>query len=123
MKKHMRYLRGRNKTPLHPPTYPTREDTIFAALRRFVPKTQAREARKNEWISVATWRLVNDRVSARRDPEKYQTLIRRLGHAKKASMTTDRRERAEEEGAEVEALVWGGPPFTPGGMAPYKGVV
>ena len=57
------------------------EDKIFAALRRDVPKPRAREARKNEWISAATWRLVDERVSALRDPAKDQTLIRRLGRA------------------------------------------
>ena len=76
-------------------TEPTREDTIFAALRRTVPKPQAREAQKNAWILAATWRLVDERVSVRRDLEKDQTLIRRLGHAIRASMATDRRERAD----------------------------
>ena len=47
----------------------------------------------------------------RRDPEKDQTLIWRLGRAIRASMTTDRRRRAEEEGAEVEALVGADPPL------------
>ena len=70
LKEQTRYLRGRKKLPLRPPTTPTREDKIFAALRRAVPKPRAREARKNEWISLATWRLVNERVSARQDPEK-----------------------------------------------------
>ena len=41
----------------------------------------------------------------RRDPAKGQTIIRRLGRATKASLTTDRRRRAEEAGSEVEALV------------------
>ena len=47
----------------------------------------------------------------RRDPAKDQTLIRRLGRAIKASMTTDRRRQAEEAGAEVEALVGADPPL------------
>ena len=59
LKEHSRYLGGRKKLPLRPPKYPTREDTIFAALRRAVPKPRAREARRDEWISEATWRLVN----------------------------------------------------------------
>ena len=96
LKEHSRYLGGRKKLPLLPPKEPTREDTIFTALRRAVPKPRVREARKNEWISAATWRLVNERVSARRDPKKDQTLIRKLGRAIRASMATDRRRRAEE---------------------------
>ena len=111
LKEHTRYLRGRKKLHLRPPTAPTREDKIFAALRRAVPKPRAQEARKNEWISGATWRIVDERVSARRDPEKYQTLIRRLGRAIKASISTDRGRWAEEAGAEVEALVGVDPPL------------
>ena len=70
LKEHTQYLGGRKRLPLRPPTKPTREDKIFAALRRAVPKAQAREARRNEWISAATWRLVNERISARRDTAK-----------------------------------------------------
>ena len=47
---HTRYLRGRKRLYLRPPTPLTREDGIFAALRRAVPKPQAWEARKNAWI-------------------------------------------------------------------------
>ena len=115
---HTRYLGGRKKLPLQPPTEPTREDKIFAALRRAVPKTQAQEARKNEWISAETWRLVDKRVSACRDPAKGQTIIRRLVCSIMEILTADRRWRAEEAGAEVEALVGEDPPpLNPGGMA------
>ena len=58
-----------------------------------------------------TWRLVNERVSARRDPAKGQAIKRRLGRAIKASLTADSRRRAEEAGAEVEALVGADPPL------------
>ena len=64
LKEHARYLRGRKKPPLRPPTEPKREDTIFAALRRAVAKPRAQEARKNAWISATTWTLVDKRVSA-----------------------------------------------------------
>ena len=111
LKEHMWYLGGWKKIPLQLPTEPTREDEILADLRRAVPKAQAREARRNEWISAATWRLVDERVSARRYPEKGRTIIRRLGRAIKASLTTDRRRQAEEAGSEVEALVGADPPL------------
>ena len=52
-----------------------------------------------------TWRLVDERVSARRDPAKGQAIKIRLGRAIKASLVADRRRRADEAGAEVEALV------------------
>ena len=111
MKEHMWYLGGQKKLPLRPPTKPTREDKIFAALRRAVPKPRAQEAWKNERISAERRKLVNKRVSALRDPAKDQSLIRRLGCAIKASLTTDRIRRAEEARAEVEALVGADPPL------------
>ena len=58
-----------------------------------------------EWILTETWRLVDERVSTRRDPTKGQTIRRRLGRAIKASLTADRRRHGDEAGAEVEALV------------------
>ena len=88
-----------------------REDTIFAALRKAVTKSQAREARKNAWILAATWRLVDKRVSAHRDLAKDQALIWRLGRAISASLTTDRIRQAEEAGVEVEALLGLYPPL------------
>ena len=75
LREHVRYLGGRKRLPLRPPTEPTREDRIFAALRRAILKLRAREARKNAWISAATWRLVHERVSVHRDIAKYQALI------------------------------------------------
>ena len=103
--------RGRKKLPLKPPTEPTREDEIFAALRRAAPKARARMARRNDWILTETWRLVDERVSAHRDPEKGQAIKRSLGRAIKASLAADRRRRADEAGAEVEALVGADPPL------------
>ena len=41
-REHTRYIMVRRKMPLRPPTEPTREDGIFAALRRAVPKPHAR---------------------------------------------------------------------------------
>ena len=82
LKEHARYPGGRKRPPLRPPTEPTREDTIFAALRRDVLKRRAREARKNAWILATTWRLVDERVSMRQDLAKYQArpygVLRRL---------------------------------------------
>ena len=42
------YIRGRRKMPLRPPTDPMREDGIFAALRRAVPKPHARDTSTRE---------------------------------------------------------------------------
>ena len=62
---HARYINGRRKMPLKPPTEPTREDELFEALRRAVPKPHEREKYKNAWISEETWILVNKRESPR----------------------------------------------------------
>ena len=69
------------------------------------------EVWKNAWTSSATWRLVDEIVSARRYLERYQALIRRLIRAIQASLMTDRRRRAEEVGEEVEALLGLDPPL------------
>ena len=85
LREHSRYLGGRKQLPLRPPTALTREDGIFAALQRSVPKPQARDARENAWVSEAKWRLVYDRVSARQYPAKDNSLVRRLGRAETLS--------------------------------------
>ena len=59
LKEHARYLGGRKKLPLFPPTKPTREDTISAALQRAVTKPRDWETRKNAWILATTWILVD----------------------------------------------------------------
>ena len=75
LREHAKYLGGSKRLPLRPPTKPTREDRIFAALWTAVLKPRAQEARKNAWILATTWRLVDKRVSARRDIAKDQALI------------------------------------------------
>ena len=60
---------------------------------------------------METWRLVDERVSARRYPENGKAIKRRLGRAIKARLVADRRRRADEAGAEVEALVGADPPL------------
>ena len=120
---HKGYLRGRKKLPLKPPSELTREDEVFADLRRAVPKARVQEARKNEWISTETWRLVDKRVSALRDPAKGKTIRRTLGRANKAILTADRRRCEEEAGAEVEALVGADPPLIQEAWHMIHGVV
>ena len=108
---HKRYLGGRKRWPVRPPVKTTREDQLFAALRRAVPKAQPREGRQNAWISEKTWILIDERVSARREPKYGQVFTRRIGKAVKKSMAEERKRRADEAGAEVEALVKADPPL------------
>ena len=90
---------------------PSRTDELFAALRRAVPRPKPREARRNAWISAETWRLINERVSAHRDPRYGKADRRRIEKEVQASLVTNRRRRAEEAGAEVEDLVKADPPL------------
>ena len=121
LSEHARYLWGRNCLPLQPQTAPTREDVIFADLRRAVPKPLTREARNNAWILAETWILVDKRVSARQDLAKDQAIIWRLGCAIKASLRNDRHRREEEVGAEVEALMGSDPPLHQEALHGIKG--
>ena len=108
-REHAKYLTGRKKLPLWPPSNPTREDGIFAALRRAVPKPHVREKNMNECISEETWRLVNKRVSARRGL-RVQARIRRLSQAIAESLKGDRKRRLDTAGVEVETLLGADPP-------------
>ena len=74
-------------------------------LQRAVPRAKPREARRYAWISAETWRLIDERVSVRRDP-RYRTVYTRwMGKAEQTVLAADRRRRADIVGAEVEALV------------------
>ena len=75
---HARYIKGIRKMPLKPSSEPTREDEIFVALWRAVPKPHEQDKHTNAWISDETWRLVDERVSARRGT-RVRERIRRLG--------------------------------------------
>ena len=75
----------------------------------FRPKP--REARQNACISAETWRLIDERVSMRRDPRYGKADRRQLTKAITASLAQDRRRRAEEAGAELEALMKAEPPL------------
>ena len=77
----------------------TRTDQLFAALRRALPKAQLRKATRKACISETTWRLIDERVSARQDPWYGQAFTRPLGKAVKKSLAEDRRRRADEAGA------------------------
>ena len=107
-REHARYIMGRRKMPRRPTTEPTREDGIFAALRRAVPKPHARDRHKNAWISEETWRLVNERVSTRRGTV-VRMRIWRLGRAVRASLQGDRKRRFETAGQDLETLLGGDP--------------
>ena len=59
------------------------------------------------------WRLVNKRVSTRREPGQEQRRLRRLGRAIQAALKEDRRRReaTEVENVDVEGLLGRDPPL------------
>ena len=95
--------------PLQPPMEPTREDGIFEALRRAVPKPHAKDRHKNAWILEETWKLVDKRVSARRGTGVHMR-IRRLGRAIRASLQGDRKSKVATAGQDMETLLGEDPP-------------
>ena len=106
-----RYQGGRKRWPVRPLAEPSRTDTLFAALRRAVPKPVPQEARRNAWISAETWRIIDERVAMRQDPRYGQADRRRLGKEIGKSLSKDRRRRTEEAGAAVEDLMKADPPL------------
>ena len=109
VREHAKYLTGQKKLPIQPLTEPMREDGISADLRRAVPKPHAKERRTNNCISEETWRLVDERVSARRGT-RVQARIRRLSREIAASLKGDIKRRVEIAGEEVETLLGADPP-------------
>ena len=74
-----------------------------------MPKPHERGKHKNAWISDETWRLVNERVSARRGAG-LRVRIQRLGRAIREILKGDRKRRVETAGTDVETLLGGYPP-------------
>ena len=74
-----------------------------------MPKPHARDRHKNAWILEETWRLIDERVSARREAGVH-TRIQRLGRAIRSSLQGDRKRRVEAAGQEVETLLVEDPP-------------
>ena len=86
-------------------------DNIFAKLRRAVSKLDKRAVRHNSWISEDTWRLVNERVSMRREPGQDQRRPRQLGRDIRATLKEDMQRRAKALGYNMERLMTGTPPY------------
>ena len=81
-------------------------------MRPYGGQCQSRTGGKthnNAWISKETWRLVDERVSARRGAG-VRVRIRRLGRAIRESLKGYRKRRVEAAGTDVEALLGGDPP-------------
>ena len=111
LKDHTRYLGGRKRLPLRPPTEPTREDTIFSV---------SAEERMN----------LGDNVDNR-----WQESLRALGYSERSGSNPEvgpRHKGAPEDGQGTAGRGGGGggrgtvgfgPPYSPGGLSPDQGMV
>ena len=79
-----------------------------------IVQTAFREGDLAEESTSETWRLIDKRVSTRRDLRYGAVYRQRMAKAVQASLAADRRRRAEGAGAEVEALVKADPPLIQG---------
>ena len=81
-----------------------------------MPKPHEREKHRNVCISEETWRLADERVSAKRGM-RVRARMRRLGRAFREILKGDSKQRVEDTGKDVEALL-GGDDKVSGGLPP-----
>ena len=104
LREHPHYLWRRLFLLLRPPVRQTRTwaDKIFADFWHTVPDPYKQAVHHNLWILAEMWRLVDKRVSTRREPGQDQRRLRRLVHAILVALKEYRRWRAATAGEEVE---------------------
>ena len=109
---HPCYRRRRTCLLLRLPGRQTRKqaDKIFDELRHTILKQEKLASHHNSWILAETWRLVDERVSARREPGRDHQRIRRLGRAIQATLKGERRHWAVTAGEDVKRILSVHPP-------------
>jgi hypothetical protein len=107
---HRRYLNGRRSYPLKAhkvgPDSST-ADQLYHELKAAIPKPTRQERKRRDWISEATWLLVDQRSALRRSPGYNQAEHRRLNRRVNASLKQDRKRRVEAAGHAIESLLGG----------------
>ena len=80
LREYSRYFGRRTCFLLQPSNRKTRKwvEKIFAELRHAVPKPDKQAACHNSWILAETWRLVDEKVSARWEPGRDERRLRRM---------------------------------------------
>ena len=103
---HRAYLNARKRFPYAPPVERVEGGAEAAAdfgqLLENVVKPGPREARRNEWISPATWALVDRRASLRREGLMTSRELRQMNRQVRQSLNQDRRVRASKRAAECQ---------------------
>lgn len=105
-KSNLSYLQGRRKLPLKLPKWgpQTLANFLYQQLK-FHAGAPAHKGKKQRegWISDATWLLVDQRSSLRRNINHDRSEARRLTRKIKASLKTDRKARVAAAGTAIEA--------------------
>jgi exonuclease III len=112
-KKHMKaYRKKRHRFPIRLPRHGPRTllESKFEALREDISPPAPRARKSNHWISPATWKLVDHRAMLRRKGQLAQQGARKLGREIKASLKSDRRQRAADTASAVERNLEAGDP-------------
>ena len=77
-------------------------EASFEVLRTSVEAPPPRERRENQWISLATWQLVDDRARQRKLGLLTKQSLRVHNRKVQAGLKQDRRKRASDAGARIE---------------------
>ena len=88
----------------------TELESKFEELKAGIEKPPPRKRRANNWISLATWALVDHRAQLRRKGMLNQQGARKLGREVKASLKSDRRQRAADTASAAEHHLQSGDP-------------
>ena len=110
VQRHKAYLKARKRFPLPPVKQPlTLADSLLLELKKFVPKPTRDEKRKyRPWVSPETWRLVDERITLRRNGAGTQQALRVLTRKVKSAFKADRQRQADAVGETIEKLLEGG---------------
>ena len=111
-REHFCYLRQRMRLPLKPPGRQkiTWADTIFSALQSVVKNPDRQEARHNLGIAKKMWRIIDKRVSARREPGRFQAQLKRMRRTIREALKLERRRQVDTVGEDMERLLTRDPP-------------
>ena len=76
---------------------------MFKELRDTIEGPSAREIKGNDWISAATWKLIDNRAQRRKRGSLPQTNGRKLVQEIKVLLKEDRKIRAANAAADIAA--------------------
>ena len=104
-REHRRYVRGRERFPLPPPTLEqsSEADLLLSTLRENRTKRGTGNGRRQSWISEETWSWIDAKAMARRRGDSAE--LRRLKPLVKRGLRRDRKARAYAAARTAEAFL------------------